>query len=192
MNYSFSETDLSIALNTLKNGGVILYPTDTIWGIGCDATNVQAIEKIFHIKQRDREKNTILLVSDTRMLYKYVKEIPPPALDIIENSNKPTTIVYDQALNLPKQIIAADGSIAIRVCRDEFCNRLINKLNKPLVSTSANISGEKTPENFIGISQAIKKQVDYTVQHKQNNADSASASSIIKIQNNGLVKIIRP
>ena len=139
------KNEINQALTTLKQGGLILYPTDTIWGIGCDATNAVAIEKIYQLKQRSESKSMICLVSDFKMLNQYIEEVPEVAYDILKYAKKPTTIVYDRPLHIAENIINDDNSLAIRVVREPFCNELIRKLKRPLVSTSANISDEKPP-----------------------------------------------
>ncbi len=182
--------ELNNTLETLKNGGLILYPTDTVWGIGCDATNEEAVKKIYELKQREDSKALICLVADDRMLKKYVKTIPDAALSIIDVADKPTTIIYDKAQNLASNLIADDGSIAIRIPDDEFCYQLSRKLNTAIVSTSANISGQPTPKSFKEISPEVIKGVDYVVNlHREKNCDKPS--SIIKLSNNGIVKVIR-
>ncbi|WP_242135315.1 L-threonylcarbamoyladenylate synthase [Aestuariivivens marinum] len=184
------QNEIKKALDTLKKGGLILYPTDTVWGIGCDATNPEAIQKIYNLKKREDSKALICLVADDRMLQKYVKQIPNAALDIINITDKPTTIIYDEAQHLAENLIADDGSIAIRVPDDEFCYQLTRKFNGAIVSTSANISGEPTPKSFKEISPAILKGVDYVVDlHREKIC--AKPSSIIKLSNTGIVKIIR-
>jgi len=182
--------EINNALQTLKNGGLILYPTDTVWGIGCDATNVEAISKVYKLKQRIDSKVLICLVADDRMLKKYVKNVPQVALNIIEVTDKPTTIIYDDAQNLASNLIAEDGTIAIRIPDDEFCYQLSRRLNCAIVSTSANISGEATPKSFKEIAPAILKGVDYVV-NLHHEKICAKPSSIIKLSNNGVVKIIR-
>ena len=177
------------ALEILKNGGVILYPTDTIWGIGCDATNVEAINKIFEIKKREKTKSMIILVENERRLQDLV-DVPEMAWQIIDLSEKPVTIVYENPKNLPKEILAEDGSIGIRLVKDDFCNKLISKLNKPLVSTSANISGQPTPKSFKEISPEIIKGVDYVV-NLQHDKVCKNPSTIIKLSLDNQVKIIR-
>ena len=177
-------------LVVLNNGGLILYPTDTVWGIGCDATNPEAIKKIYQLKQREDSKSLICLAADDRMLKNYVKEVPQVALDIIEIADKPTTIIYDDAQNLAPNLIADDGSIAFRIPDSDFCYWLLRKFNKPIVSTSANISGEPTPNSFKEISAPILKGVDYVV-NLHHNKICKNPSSIIKLSNNGLVKVIR-
>ena len=150
-------------INILKSGGVILYPTDTIWGIGCDATNVKAINKIFEIKKREKTKSVIILVENEKRLQDLV-DVPEMAWEIIDLSEKPVTIVYEKARNLPKELLAEDGSIGIRLVKDDFCRKLISKLNKPLVSTSANFSGDKSPMKFSDINPEIIDLVDFTVE----------------------------
>ena len=184
------QVEINKTIETLKQGGLILYPTDTVWGIGCDATSPEAVKKIFDLKQREDSKALICLVADDRMLKKYVKEIPKVALDIIYIANKPTTIIYDDAQNLASNLIAEDNTIAIRIPNDEFCYQLCRKLNGAVVSTSANISGEPTPSSFKDISPAILKGVDYIV-NLQHEKICSKPSSIIKLSNNGLIKVIR-
>ncbi|MDD7884994.1 L-threonylcarbamoyladenylate synthase [Flavivirga sp. 57AJ16] len=184
------QNEINNALDILKNGGLILYPTDTVWGIGCDATNPKAVKKIYELKQREDSKALICLVADDRMLKKYVKRIPEVALNIIEISEKPTTIIYDDAQNLATNLIAEDGTIAIRIPNDEFCYQLSRKLNTAIVSTSANISGQATPKSFKEISQEVVKGVDYVV-NLQREKICNKPSSIIKLSNSGIVKIIR-
>ena len=178
------------ALEILKNGGVILYPTDTIWGIGCDATNVEAINKIFEIKKREKTKSMIILVENERRLQDLV-DVPEMAWQIIDLSEKPVTIVYENPKNLPKEILAEDGSIGIRLVKDDFCKKLISKLNKPIVSTSANLSGDKSPLKFSDISQEIIDAVDYAVEENREKISKYSGSSVIKIWSDGRVKVLR-
>lgn len=182
--------EINNALNVLKRGGIILYPTDTVWGIGCDSTNADAIDKIYALKKRQENKALICLVSDFKMLNQYVEEVPEVAYDILKYAAKPTTIVYDKPIRIAENLVGEDNTLGIRVTKDDFCNRLIRKLKKPLVSTSANISGEKTPENFAQISPAILKGVDYVVNLQQSNK-AAKPSAIIKLSNDGKVKVIR-
>ena len=178
------------ALEILKNGGVILYPTDTIWGIGCDATNVEAINKIFEIKKREKTKSMIILVESERRLQDLV-DVPEMAWQIIDLSEKPVTIVYENPKNLPKEILAEDGSIGIRLVKDDFCKKLISKLNKPLVSTSENFSGDKSPLKFSDISQELIDAVDYAVEENRESVSKYSGSSVIKIWSDGRVKVLR-
>ena len=174
----------------LKNSGVILYPTDTIWGIGCSAFDEDAINKIYKIKERSTEKAFIILVESEKRLQDLV-EVPPLAWDLIDLSEKPLTIIYDNPQKLPKNLIGQDNTIAIRLTKDEFCKKLITKLNAPLVSTSANLSGENTALNFNQINDKIKKEVDFIVPLKQNEDAIYSGSSIIKLALDGKIKIIR-
>ncbi len=183
--------DINKALKVLEEGGTILYPTDTIWGIGCDATNPEAIEKIFKIKSCDREKSMLILVDSPGRVERYVEEMPDIAWDLIEVANKPLTIIYSNAVNLPGNLLANDGSIGIRVVNDKFCQQLITRLKKPIVSTSANFHNRKTPLNFEEIDQEIVDSVDYVVQWRQNETKKASPSSIISLGPNGEVKVIR-
>ncbi|MDO7138711.1 L-threonylcarbamoyladenylate synthase [Algibacter lectus] len=182
--------EINKAIQILKEGGLILYPTDTVWGIGCDATNPEAVKKVYQLKQREDSKALICLVTDDRMLKKYVKSIPESALTIIDVADKPTTIIYDDAQNLAPNLIAEDGSIAIRIPDDEFCYQLSRRLNGALVSTSANISGFPTPKSFKEIAPEVLKGVDYVV-NLQREKTCANPSSIIKLSNSGVVKIIR-
>uniref|UniRef100_UPI0040494C32 L-threonylcarbamoyladenylate synthase n=2 Tax=Gelidibacter sp. TaxID=2018083 RepID=UPI0040494C32 len=182
--------DINLCLQTLTQGGLILYPTDTVWGIGCDATNPEVVEKVFKLKQRHDSKALICLVADDRMLSKYIKKIPDVAYDILDVTEEPITIIYDDPKQLAHNLIAADNSIAIRIPNDEFCFQLLRKFNKPIVSTSANISGQPTPNSFKEISNEIIKGVDYVVNlHREKICDKPS--SIIKLSNDGKVQVIR-
>lgn len=182
--------EISNALQVLKDGGLILYPTDTVWGIGCDATNAEAVEKVYKLKARNDQKALICLVADDRMLGRYVKEIPKVAYDLFEVSEDPITIIYDDAQNLAPNLIADDHSIGIRIPDDEFCFQLIRRFGKPIVSTSANVSGKATPKSFQEISDHILKGVDYVVNlHREKVC--TKPSTIIKLSANGQVKIIR-
>ncbi len=178
------------SLNTLKKGGLILYPTDTVWGIGCDATNFEAVEKIVKLKKRVEKKSMICLVSDFKMLNQYIEEIPEVTYDIIKYAIKPTTIIYDRPLHVAENLIANDNSLAIRVVREGFSNQLIRKFKKPIVSTSANLSGKTAPNNFQEINKAILEGVDYVV-NLPDIKKSVKPSSIIKISDGGAVQIIR-
>ncbi|MBU3822413.1 threonylcarbamoyl-AMP synthase [Flavobacteriaceae bacterium XHP0103] len=184
------QTEIKNALETLKEGGLILYPTDTVWGIGCDATNTEAVKKIFELKKRNDSKALICLVVDDRMLKKYVKQIPEAAFSILDVADNPITIIYDNAQNLANNLIAEDGTIAIRIPNDDFCFQLLRKFNGAIVSTSANISGEPTPKSFKEIAPEVLKGVDYVVNLHREKICS-KPSSIIKLSNNGVVKIIR-
>ena len=185
------QNEINNSLKILKQGKLLLYPTDTVWGIGCDATNYEAIQNIYKLKEREESKSMICLVSDFRMLQQYVEEVPEVAYDILKYANKPTTIIYDRPLRVAENLIAEDNTLAIRVVRNAFCNALIKKLKRPIVSTSANISGQPTPKSFKEISDPILKGVDYVV-NLQDERKSATPSSIIKLSNSGNVKVIRP
>ena len=182
--------EIDKAYAVLKRGGLILYPTDTVWGIGCDATNAAAVDKIYALKNRLEAKALICLVNDFRMLEQYVEEVPEVAYDILKYANKPTTIVYDQPVGVAENLIGEDDSLGIRVTDDEFCQKLIRRLRRPLVSTSANISGGKTPTSFAEIDQEIFKGVDYIVNLRKSQK-STQPSAIIKLGNDGQVKVIR-
>ncbi len=186
MNHEINNT-----LKILKEGGIILYPTDTVWGIGCDASNPEAVQKVYNLKQREDSKALICLVADDRMLKKYVNEIPFAAKNIIDIADKPTTIIYDEAKNLAPNLIAEDNTIAIRIPDDEFCYWLSRKFNGAIVSTSANISGQPTPKSYKEIAPEVIKGVDYVV-NLHHEKICAKPSSIIKLSNSGIVKIIRP
>lgn len=185
------KNDIEGSLSALKTGGIILYPTDTIWGIGCDATNMQAIRCIFQLKQRDEKKSMILLINGLEMVHHYAEQPSTTLLDIMKNATTPTTIIFDKGKNLPPSLINVDGSIALRWVQDAFCRQLIAQLGKPLVSTSANISGEKPPKNFIEITNEIKEQVDYIVHYRQNDTEEKSPSSIIWLNEKGEAERIR-
>lgn len=175
----------------LFKGGIILYPTDTIWGIGCDATNETAVQKIYEIKQRTDSKSMLVLLDSINKLSGYIREIPGPAIELIEVSDKPLTIIYPEARNLASNLIAKDGSIGIRIIEDDFCTRLLERFRKPIVSTSANISGMESPSCFTEISEEIKDAVDYIIPLRQNDTNTKIASSIIKLEIDGRFKIIR-
>lgn len=184
------DNEINNALNILKKGGLLLYPTDTVWGIGCDATNSEAVEKIFELKKRSDKKSLICLVSDFKMLNEYVENVPEVAYDILKYADKPTTIIYDDPIRVAENLVAEDNSLAIRVAKDDFCKKLIRKLRKPLVSTSANISGTQTPQSFADIDPLILEGVDYVV-NLHNEKKSGKPSVMIKLKNDGSVKVIR-
>jgi L-threonylcarbamoyladenylate synthase len=185
------DEDIRNSLKVLKEGGIILYPTDTVWGLGCDATNNEAVEKIFRIKTRSDSKSLIILVNNEIMLGRYVQDIPEIAFELIEVSDTPLTIIYPNAKNLAPAIPAEDGSVGIRVCIDEFCNELIGRFRKPIVSTSANISGEATPSYYMEINNKIIQAVDYTVEYRRDDHQKHNPSAVIKIEKNGVFKILR-
>ena len=183
--------DIQNCLNTLIEGGIILYPTDTVWGIGCDASNPQAIQKIYDLKGRTSSKALITLVGSEVMLERTVINMPEIAWDLIESANRPLTLIYDEVKGIAPNAIAEDGSCGIRLAKDTFCQQLIQRLGKPIISTSANVSGEETPKDFRSISDTILKGVDFVVNYRQNEAKSQKSSNIIKLKNNGEIKIIR-
>lgn len=183
--------DLNKALETLKNGGLILYPTDTIWGIGCDATNAEAVEKVFALKGRDHQKSLIVLLHNDNQLASYVNDIPEVAYDLIEYTDKPLTIVYSNAKNLAPNVVAADGSIGIRIVRHPFCEQLLQRFRKPIVSTSANISGERSPVRFDDIAEEVKAGVDYIVEYGQHMKGNGKSSTVMKLDSSGKFEFLR-
>lgn len=185
------DEELKNALDVLRKGGTILYPTDTVWGIGCDARNKDAVAKVFKIKQRAEYKSMVTLVCDQAMLNRYVKDVPKVAWDLLETTDRPLTIIYPGARMLAANVIAADGSVGIRLVKDPFCNSLIHKFGKPIVSTSANISGEEAPVSFSDIKLDILNHVDYIVNWRRSEQSNAQPSTIIKVAMNGEFKIIR-
>lgn len=183
--------DIKAALEALQKGGVILYPTDTIWGIGCDAGNEEAVNRIYSIKNRDDAKSMLVLMENAALLERYVDEVPEIAYDLIEMTEKPLTIIYDGAKNMAKNLMAEDGSIGIRITTEAFSRELIRRFKRPLVSTSANISGRPSPSCFDEIDQEIIDAVDYVVKYRQDDTKKAVPSSIIKLGRGGQIKIIR-
>lgn len=175
----------------MNRGGVILYPTDTVWGIGCDATNEEAVRRVYEIKRRADSKAMLVLVDSTVKVDFYVREVPDVAWDLMELSTKPLTIIYEGARNLASNLLAADGSVGIRVTSEKFSKRLCQQFRKAIVSTSANVSGEPSPANFSEVSEEIKSAVDYVVNFRQEEMDHPKPSSIIKLGQGGLIKIIR-
>ena len=188
------------ALKVLREGGVILYPTDTIWGLGCDATNPDAVARIFKIKNRPETKSLVLLAADLDMVARYVKVIPNIAIDLVEVNDRPMTIIYPGAITsdvpdrhfIAHNAVAEDGSVGIRIPMSEFCTQLARKLGRPIVSTSANISGEPSPQVYADIAQEIRDAVDYIVPQKLEKDATGFASQIIKVEVDGQVQIIRP
>lgn len=179
------------ALQVIRSGGIILYPTDTVWGIGCDATNEEAIERIYRLKQREDSKSLIILVASEQDIFKYVDQPDPSLFEYLKTMSQPTTVIYEAAINLPVNLINYDGSIAIRVVKEIFCKELIEKLGRPIVSTSANISGGPAPKTFSAISEEIMIGVDYVVDYRQEDKSPAVPSRIIKMKKNGLIEVIR-
>ena len=191
MEKTFFELEVEKALDVLRTGGIILYPTDTIWGIGCDATNEKSVRRIYEIKKREDSKTMIILVADERDVLQYVAAPDPQVFEFIEEQTRPVTIVFEHALGLPDNLVAEDGSIAIRIVKDEFCRHLIKRLKKPIVSTSANISGQASPKNFFEVSDEIKTAVDHIVKWRQDDTTLAQPSQIMKWNNDGTRTIIR-
>lgn len=185
------DTDIEESLRVLRSGGIILYPTDTVWGIGCDATRADAVEKVYSLKKRSLEKSLIVLLADENEISKYVTQPGPKIFDYIKGVNKPRTIIYEGGINLAKNMIQGDGTIGIRITTDPFCKKLISLFGKPLVSTSANISGYPAPALFEDIDLEIKNGVDYIVQHRQDDQHAASPSAIVKLNGDGTLTIIR-
>jgi len=183
--------DIKNSVECLRKGEVILYPTDTIWGIGCDATNSDAVQKIYNIKQRENSKSMLVLVDSISMIERYVEEIPSIAYDILELNEDALTIIYPKAKNLAPNLIAPDGSIAIRITNEKFSSELIYRFRKPIVSTSANISGTLSPEKFDDIGDEIINLVDYVVDYRQNETKKSKPSGIIKIGIGGEIMVIR-
>ncbi|MBG0860496.1 MAG: threonylcarbamoyl-AMP synthase [Bacteroidales bacterium] len=185
------EDDIKNSLNILKAGGVILYPTDTIWGLGCDATRGTAVDKIFGIKSRNEGRSLIVLVSNETMIERYVNEVPGIAYDLISVADKPITIIYPEGKNLAAGVCDTDGSVGIRICTDEFCRQLIARFRKPIISTSANISGAPAPAHFGEIDRKIISSADYVVKYRQDDRQKQSPSPVIKIDKNGVFRILR-
>lgn len=183
--------DLEKYLKVLKKGELLLYPTDTVWGIGCDATNEKAVDKIFELKRRHESKSMVILVHSIEMLNQYVSEIPQTAIKLIQSTEEPISIIYSNPKGLAKNVIAEDNTVAIRLVKDDFCEQLIERFGKPIISTSANISGKPTPKNFNDISEEIKKNVDCVVNWRHNDTSEKSASRIVKINEDGSLFFIR-
>lgn len=175
----------------MREGGVILYPTDTIWGIGCDATNEDAVRRVYEIKQRQDSKAMLVLVDSSVKVDFYVRDVPEVAWDLIDLADKPLTIIYSGARNLAANLLAEDGSVGIRVTNEDFSKRLCLQFRKAIVSTSANISGQPSPKNFSEISEEVKSAVDYIVGYRQEEMSNPKPSSIIKLDKGGVIKIIR-
>ncbi len=183
--------EVEAALQALRNGGVVLYPTDTVWGLGCDATNEAAVKKIYQIKHRAESKAMIVLVADERDILQHVSAPDLAVFDFIESQTRPSTIIFDGAIGLAGNLVAEDGSIAMRIVRDEFCRHLIKRLRHPIVSTSANISGQPSPVFFGDVADEIKAAVDYVVQWRQSDKTPSQPSQIIKWRSNGTYDVIR-
>lgn len=185
------DDDIEKCLDVLRSGGTILYPTDTVWGLGCDATDAAAVDKIFEVKQRPASSSMIILLADERDILKYVAGIDLQVFDYLASVSKPTTVIYPGAIGLADNVINKDGSIGIRLVKDEFCKHLIKRFRKPIVSTSANISGQPTPAKFSDIDERIKKNVAYVVKYRQQETAEAAASAIVKWNGVNDITIIR-
>lgn len=185
------QDDIKKACDVLRKGGIILYPTDTIWGIGCDATNEEAVKRIYELKERDDSKSMLVLLDNPVKLQTYIKDVPDIAWDLIDLSDKPLTIIYDGAKNLAANLIADDGSIGIRITSETFSMELCRQFRKPIVSTSANISGEPSPACFSQIGQVIREGVDYIVTYRQKEQTKAQPSGIVGLSKDGSIRIIR-
>ncbi|QNK62112.1 threonylcarbamoyl-AMP synthase [Pedobacter sp. PAMC26386] len=185
------KTEIDKALTVLKNGGVILYPTDTVWGMGCDATNEAAVEKINVIKGRSSDKSFIILVDNDSKIQSYIDEVPEVAYDLIEYAEHPLTIIFSGAKNLAKNVINADGSVGIRVVKHDFVQQLLQRFRKPIVSTSANLTGQPTPQFFDEIDQEVKDAVDYIVDWEQELRNNKKPSTIMKLSPSGQFSFIR-
>ena len=181
------ENDILNSLDVLRRGGLILYPTDTIWGIGCDATNAEAIDRIYELKKRSDEKSLIVLVAAEKDILLYVSNPDLAVFDYLKSTHRPTTVIYEGAIGLADNLVSKDGSVAIRICHEEFCKQMIKRFRKPIVSTSANISGEPFPRNFSEVSHEIRSGVDYIVQFRQSDTAEAAPSALIKWKKGGAI-----
>ena len=185
------EDDIKQACKIMQAGGIILYPTDTIWGIGCDATNAEAVKKVYELKQREDSKSMLVLIDSSAKLQSYISEVPDIAWDLIEVSDKPLTIIYPGARNLAPNLIGKDGTVGMRMTQEAFSKKLCERMRRPIVSTSANISGKASPAQFSEISKEIKQGVDYIVKYRQEEKQKSAPSSIIKLGLSGEIKVIR-
>lgn len=183
--------DIKKACEVMQAGGIILYPTDTIWGIGCDATNEEAVQRVYELKKRADNKAMLVLLDSSAKLNMYVNDIPDIAWDLIEVADKPLTIIYSSAKNLAKNLLGSDGSVGIRISNEDFSRSLCERFRKPLVSTSANVSGDPSPANFSEVSEVIKNGVDYIVSYRQDDMSKAQPSNILKLGAGGLIQVIR-
>ena len=183
--------DIKAALDVLQKGGVILYPTDTIWGIGCDACNEDAVKKVYAIKNRIDSKSMLVLMENAALIERYVADVPDIAYDLIELTDKPLTIIFDGARSLAKNLVAEDGSVGIRITTEKFSSELIRRFKRPIVSTSANLSGNPSPACFDEIAPEIIEAVDYVVKYRQDDTQKAVPSGIVKLGLGGEIKIIR-
>jgi len=189
--YSVYKNDIDNAVKTLMNGGIILYPTDTIWGIGCDATNEKAVSRVYNLKNREDSKSMLVLIESENRLPTYMEEVPDIAWELIDVADKPLTIIFPGARNFAKNLIGIDGTVGIRITREEFSANLIRKFGKPIVSTSANFSGKKSPSIFSEIDRKIMERVDYVVNYRQDDTQKKQPSGIIRIGVKGEVEVLR-
>jgi L-threonylcarbamoyladenylate synthase len=185
------EKDIVHCLETLQQGGIILYPTDSIWGIGCDATNPEAVKKIFDLKQRPAARSMIVLLADTRDINRYTSRYEPYISEYLQKTTRPTTVIYEDAIGLAENLVSEDGSVAIRIVREDFCRHLIKRFRKPIVSTSANISGHDPPQNFTGISDEIIQGVDYVVKYRRQDNQKAKPSILVRFNKSGEPIVLR-
>lgn len=183
--------DIEQCLQVLAAGGVILYPTDTLWGLGCDATNSAAVRKLLQLKGKPQQKGVIVILATERDVLQYVAGVDLAVFDYLKTVDRPTTVVYENGLGIADEVLNADATIAIRLVNDEFCRHLVKRFRKPIVSTSANFHGEPAPENFKVINPDLKMQVDYMVQHRQNDEGIAAASAMIRWHNDGTITVLR-
>ena len=186
-----TKEDIKKAVEVMRKGGVILYPTDTVWGIGCDATNAEAVKRVYEIKRRDDSKALICLVDSDARLQRYVRNVPNVAWDLLNLNTKPTTVILDNAVNLAPNLVAQDGTIAMRITKEEFSKELCFRMQKPIVSTSANISGEPAAQNYCDISEELLNAVDYVCWTRRQEHKPHTPSNIIKLTEDGVVTIIR-
>lgn len=185
------QQDIDRSLAVLQKSGLILYPTDTIWGVGCDATDAAAVSKVFALKQRAETRSLIVLMADEKDILKYTSQPDLRIFDFLHTVTKPTTVIYEGAVGLADNLIGADGTVAIRLVDDPFCRHLVKRFRKPIVSTSANISGEPSPQNFAAIDQQIKQGVDYIVHHRQDDTTPREPSAIVRWNRDGTVTVLR-
>lgn len=191
MDLRIDKQDLDQALDTLKSGGLILYPTDTIWGIGCDATNEEAVQRVFTLKGREKEKSMILLLHNDNQLAGYISEVPEVAYELIEASDKPLTVIYSKGKNLAPSVLATDGSVGIRVVQHPFCTQLLQRFRRPIVSTSANISGAPSARSFYDIDDQIRSGVDYVVNYGQEMIGDGKPSTVMRLDPSGKFEFLR-
>lgn len=189
--FMFEKDNLDSIKAVLENGGLILYPTDTIWGIGCDATNEQAVENVYELKQRDRNKGFIILVDSIEMMKKYVAHVHPRIDTLLLHHIRPLTVVFSKAKNLPPNVLAPDGSIAIRIVQDDFCRDMIRNLDRPIIATSANIGDKPFPGNFGEISSAVIEQVDYVCKQRRYEKSASQPSVMVRVEDDGELVFIR-